>query len=146
MTDDDELNMTLARELKNTSNGDTGVSNFTSFPPTTITSNIVLAELNIIGVQLHQVANGKPVIISKKGELLAVRFLLKSSFKSPKSNYVIKNFALQVLAVGKEGTLKPEKMGVLTKVQKVASKAKTKTKPRSKEIQMKVTNDTKDIF
>ena len=48
-------------------------------------TDVVVAEIPLSGTQLHHIATGKCCTMGYPGELFAVRFLLKNSFKSRKS-------------------------------------------------------------
>lgn len=108
-------------------------------PQTDLTSGgLVLAELPISGTKLHQIATGKALTITANGELFAVRFLLKDSFKSPKSNYVINNFVMQILPVGKNNAMQPTEMAIKTKVKTVIKEKLVKEKKVVEEINFEV--------
>lgn len=90
----------------------------------TQTDKVVLAEIPINSTTLHNIALGKCCTIGQAGEVFAVRFLLQNSFKSRYSNFVINNFMMQVIAVGKSSAMRKEDIAVQTKVVKVAPPAK----------------------
>jgi len=84
---------------------------------------VVVSEIPISNTQLHHIATGKICQIGQPEEPFAVRFLLKSSFKSSSSNYVVNNYIMQIIAVGKNNVMRKQDMDLLTKVKTV-----TKTK------------------
>jgi len=91
----------------------------------------VLAEVNITGTQLHKIAGGECVTLSDG--ILGIRFLLKSSFKSNYNNYVVNNFKLQVVALGKDNAMQKEDIAVKTKV-KMVTKEKVVIKKEEKKL------------
>ena len=91
---------------------------FNSLIPSSI-NYPVLAEININNITLLKIANGQLLTIGMPGEVLAVRFLLKHSMKSPKTNFVINNYVMQIIAVGKNNTMRVEQIANQVKIQKV---------------------------
>lgn len=79
----------------------------------------VVAEIPVSNVKLHKIATGDCCTLAHPGEPFAIRFLLKNSFKASKSNFVVNNFLIQVVAVGKDNTMKEEQIATRTKVQMV---------------------------
>jgi len=87
----------------------------------------VLAEIPITGGQLHAIASGKCMTVSQNGETMGIRFLLKNSFKLQKNNFVVNNFVMQIVALGKNNTMKREHIATQVKLQKVKSVTKNKS-------------------
>ena len=83
---------------------------------------VVVSEIPITNTTLHQIASGKCQIVGQPGEAFAVRFMLKGSFKSSRSKYVVNNMIMQIVAVGKRNVMRKENMAVLTKVETVQPK------------------------
>ena len=92
----------------------------------------VMAEYPLSAGQLHKIAETHGKTLYRSGESFAVRFLLKSSFKT-KSKYVVNNFIMQIIAVGKDGTFTPEEISGKIKVQKetIIKEKIVKVKPRA---------------
>lgn len=117
-----------------------------STPPTLVGSTSstdlpVLAEIEITGTQLHKIAGGECMTLSEGA--LGVRFLLHNSFKSKYSNYVVNQFKMQVVALGKENVMKKEDIAVKTKVRTVTREKVVKAKkPEAKAVaQAKLGNE-----
>ena len=77
----------------------------------------VLAEINIRSTELHKIANGDCCTLSDGA--LGIRFLLKNSFKVRQSNFVVNEFVMQIVALGKDNVMHKESIAVKTKVQQV---------------------------
>ena len=92
----------------------------------------VLAEIGISGTKLHKIATGECCTFADGP--LGIRFLLKNSFKSRNSSYVVNNFIVQIVAIGKDNTMTKEEIAVKTKV-------KTIVKEKPKKEQTKVEKD-----
>ena len=84
----------------------------------------VLAEILISGGQLHGIATGKCMTVSSPGETMGIRFLLKNNFKAGKSNFIVKQFVMQVVALGKGNTMTKEDIATNVKMVKVEPKRK----------------------
>ena len=106
----------------------------------------VLAEIPIRSTDLHKIATGECCTMSKPGETLAIRFLLKSSFKAKNSNFVISNLVMQVVAVGKENAMRKEDIAVKTMVRTVTKEKLVKAKPSKEKIEVKVNDSQTEMF
>lgn len=94
---------------------------------------IVIAEFELSSTDLHNIANGKCMILNDKDTSFKVQFLLKDSFKSGKSNFVINKFAVQIVVSEKRPFMKKEEIAVKTKVEKRTSvEKKVESKPETK--------------
>jgi len=91
----------------------------------------VLAEINIRSTELHKIAQGECKTLADGS--LGVRFLLKNSFKVNSSNFVINNFAMQIVALGKDNVMHKEDIAVKTKVRTVTKEKIVKAKKEVKE-------------
>jgi hypothetical protein len=125
----------------------------TSFPDDDIFSSqqnhcmdhaVIIAEIPVSNTQLHHIATGKLCTLSQKGELFGVRFLLKGSFKSKQSNYVVRNMVMQIVALGKDNVLRKEDIATDIKIQTVKSKVVKKEEPKEEEVKVNQTN--KELF
>ncbi len=106
----------------------------------------VLAEIPINNTQLHRIATGKPCVIAQPGETLAIRFLLKSSFKSRASNYVVNNFIAQVVAVGKDNPMRREEMGVKTQIKTVTKEKIVRRDKNPQKIESIIKNQGEELW
>jgi hypothetical protein len=106
-------------------------------------SDVVIAEIPVDNTTLHKIATGQCRSIGCKGEMFAVRFLLKDSFKARQSNYVVNRFVMQILAVGKGNAFKVEDIAVKTKVQTVQ---KIVEKKKVENITFKIDTTKKEMF
>ena len=87
---------------------------------------VVLAEIPLTGGQIHALAQGGGQTFSDG--MFGIRFILKSSFKLPKGNFVVKKFVMQVITKGKLDTVKADKVATVIKVEKGESKVKERKK------------------
>lgn len=102
--------------------------------PQAPSGDIVLAEIPVSNVQLHKIGVGECCTLAQPGEVLGVRFLLKSSFKARQSNFVVNNFVMQIVATGKQNAMRKEDIAVLTKVKVEKAKVPEKKKVQEKKL------------
>jgi hypothetical protein len=105
---------------------------------------IVVTEIPVSNTQLHNIATGKLCTLSSRGECFGVRFLLKNSFKSKQSNYVVRNMVMQIVALGKDNVMRKEDIATDIKIQTVKSKVVKKEEPKEEEV--KVNQTDKELF
>lgn len=103
-------------------------------------SEVVMAEFVTTSTELHNIANGQCCTLNS--DMFSIRFLLKDSFKSSRSNFVINKYVIQVLAHSKSDFLRKENIATKTKV--VKSKSKTKTKEQPTQIKLEINNKEDD--
>lgn len=104
----------------------------------------VVSEIPISSGQLHKIAAGNYCLLGQKGEPFAVRFMLKSSFKLKKNDFVVRNIVMQIVAVGKDNVMRREDMA--TDVKLVKSQSKISTKQIKEEMQFKINDNKKELF
>ena len=98
----------------------------------------VLAEVDISGTQLHKIATGECCMLTDGS--LGIRFLLKNSFKSKYRNYVVNNFAMQIVAIGKNNAMSREDIAVKTKVKTVQKEVPKKIVKKAEPVKKAVLN------
>ena len=104
----------------------------------------VVSEIPITGGQLHSIAAGNYCLIGQKGEPFAVRFMLKSSFKVPGKNFVMRNVVMQIVAVGKDNVMRRKDMA--TDIRVVKSKPSVKPKQDKDDMKFEVNDSKKSLF
>lgn len=102
---------------------------------------VVLAEFELTSTELHKIGNGTCCVFNSDLNPFSIRFLLKSSFKSPKSNFVINKYALQVVITQKQKFMRKEDIAVRTKVVKTKSK-----KPEKMRVETEVKETATKLF
>jgi len=91
----------------------------------------VLAEIKIRSTELHKIAQGECKTLADGA--LGIRFLLKKSFKVNNSRFVVNNFVMQIIALGKDNVMHKEDIAVKTRVQTVTKEKIVKAKKEVKE-------------
>lgn len=117
-----------------------------STPLSNITTSSVVAEIPITKIHLLKIANGTPMVFTQKGEVFGVRFVLKNSFKSKKSNFVINNFVMQIFATGKESFSSVRNIPVLTKIKTVIKEKEVFKKPEKKKVCFETKESDEEVF
>lgn len=103
----------------------------------------VLAEIPISSTNLHQIANGRLCTVGYEGQSLAVRFLLKNSFKVKASNHVVNQLVMQVVAVGLNNVMRKEEIATQVKVKQVIKEKEVVKKPS---VDFKIDNKQKELW
>jgi len=109
-----------------------------------IENSTILAEFPITSTEMHKIANGDCCVINAEQSAFSIRFLLKNSFKSPRSNFVINKYVIQILVSEKQKFMRKEEIAVRTKVVKGQS-AKGEKKDTEK-IETSISESKKDLF
>jgi hypothetical protein len=149
---DNDLNKYLNKSVDKNKSCHSGFDH-ASFPDDDILSplqnscsdkSVIVAEIPVSNTQLHHIATGKLCTLSSRGECFGVRFLLKSSFKSRQSNYVVRNMVMQIVALGKDNVMRKEDIATDVRIQTVKSKVVKKEEPKEEEV--KVNQTGKELF
>ncbi len=80
--------------------------------------SVVLAEFKVTSTELHNLANGKCCKFNDQDSPFSIQFLLKNSFKSQKSNFIINNYVMQIIASEKKVYMVKEEIAVQTRLEK----------------------------
>lgn len=98
----------------------------------------VVEEYSLTNFNLFQIAQSNDKMIYKDGARFAIRFLLKSSFKAKNSNHVVNNYAMQIIAIGKDKPFTPDMVQDRVKIQKqvVVKEKIVKDKPREQQVEI----------
>jgi len=105
---------------------------------------VVMVEFDISSTELHNIANGNCCSIND-GQF-GLRFLLSSSFKSPRSSFVINKFKVQLVVNNKSNFLRKENIAVKTKVIKAPSKVKKKEVKVKEKIKLEIDNKQTNLW
>lgn len=105
-------------------------------------AEVVIAEFPVTSTELHKIANGDCCQFNSRESLFSIRFLLKDSHKSYKSNFVINNYVIQIIASNKDHYLKKEEIAVKTKVVKTETKRQPQTESVKIDTQIQTTGET----
>ena len=81
-------------------------------------AEVVLAEYPVTSTELHKIANGDCCTINDPSCPFSLRFMLKKSFKSSCSDFVINNYVIQIVASETKKFLRKEEIATKTKVVK----------------------------
>lgn len=101
---------------------------------------VILDEIEITSTELHNIANGQCCDLN--GDKFSIRYLLKDSFKSPKSNFIINKYAIQIVAKQSREYFKKELIATKTKIEK----AEIKIKKESKQVKLELSSDSEELF
>ena len=105
-------------------------------------SGAVLAEFDTTSTELHKIANGDCCTLFD-GQF-GLRFLLKDSFKSPRSSFVINKYKIQFIINNKPNFMRKEEIAVKTKV--IKGKLKITKKEIRPEIKLQVDNKQTELW
>lgn len=100
---------------------------------------VVLVEFPISSTALHNIANGDCCTLNDEECPFSVRFMLKDSFKSAKSDFVINKFVVQIVVSENRQFMRKEDMA--TRVKVVARERKVKQKAVKEEIVVEDANE-----
>ena len=104
---------------------------------------VVLAEFDTTSTELHNIANGK--LCTLFSGQFGIRFLLKESFKSGRSSFVINKLKIQFLVNNKPNAMRKE--NIATKVKVVKGQSKIKRKEEFKpQLKLQVDDKKEEIF
>lgn len=110
-------------------------------------NEVIIAEIPVNKIELLNIANAnKCSTLSKPGEIFGVRFLLKNSFKAKNSNFVVNNFVMQVVALGKDNVMKKEDIAMKTKIQTVIKEKEVVKKELKTLPEFSVDNPLQELF
>jgi len=90
------------------------------------TNEVVLVEFPLSSTELHNIANGGCKQLNDRECPFSIRFMLKDSFKSSRSDFVINKFVVQIVVAENKEFLKKE--NIATRVKIVARDRKKKEK------------------
>ena len=110
----------------------------------TPSSGVVLAEFDTTSTELHNIANGK--LCTLFDGQFGIRFLLKESFKSGKSSFVINKFKIQFLVSDKPNAMRKENIATKVKVVKGQSKVVKKKEEFKPQLKLQVDDKKEEIF
>lgn len=106
------------------------------------TPEVVLAEYPVTSTELHKIANGDCCIFNNDTNPFSIRFLLQSSFKSPKSDFVINKYVMQIMVTQKQKFMRKEEIATRTRVVKTKRAEKVKVE----RIETQVKESKKKLF
>ena len=109
-------------------------------------NQVVLAEIPVSSTQLHKIANGSCCTLHDTSSQYSLRFLLKSSFKSRKSNFVINNFVMQVIVRQNKKYMTKEDIATKVKVVKTEGKRQKKEEKHKQDVKTEIVNNNRTLF